>query len=106
MMHYYKGPLEFILDKYPIVMEIFTLFLRTTLMKMGLQGADNFLHSVDSNQALIRLFDYFNIPYTPNEKMYLIGYHFLYIDDEESSYVYGNQIDKPFSKNFKSLSNP
>lgn len=31
VMQYNEGPCESILDKYPIVLEIFTLFLRTIL---------------------------------------------------------------------------
>ena len=94
IMHYYTGRLETILDKYPIVMEIFTLFLRTLLMKMGIYHAVDYLCPLDTDRALTHILDYFNIPFTINRKMYLIpvGDLFLYVNDEDSSYVFGHLI--------------
>jgi hypothetical protein len=42
IMQYHQGKVEEMLDKYPIVMDIFTLFLRTVLSNMGVKGASNY----------------------------------------------------------------
>lgn len=72
-MQYHQGKVEQMLDKYPIVVEIFTLFFRTILKKMGLQGANNFRTTINSNQAISTLFDYFDINYQTIKNLYLIG---------------------------------
>lgn len=70
------------LDKYPIVMDIFTLFLRTVLISMEVKGASNFQEIVDPEQVFTLLWDYFDIIYQVRKGIYLLaeGDLFVFID--------------------------
>ena len=61
------------LDKYPIVVEIFILFLRTILKNNGLQSAEDFRKSVNPQQAIPLLFDYFDIRYQMRKGLFILG---------------------------------
>ena len=83
------------LDKYPIVVEIFILFLRTILKNMGLSAADDFRKSVNPQKAIPMLFDYFDVRYQVRKGLYILGEGelVLFIDDI-NSLVYGERCDK------------
>ena len=83
------------LDKYPIVIEIFILFFRTILKNIGLNSADDFRKPVNPHEAIPLLFDYFDIRYQIRKGLYILGEGELVLFLEDSHViVYGERCEK------------
>ena len=84
VLKYNDGPTEPILDKYPIVQEIFILFFRSVLAKItdGSFGERNYLTKVESDEILDSLLAYFDITYQRRKGLYIMfeDNQYIYVD--------------------------
>ena len=72
VMQYHSGACEPILDKYLVVLEIFTLFFRTILTYMDIPNADHYNKEVNPHSTIPAIFDYFDLNYQANKNGYLL----------------------------------
>lgn len=86
VLKYNDGPVEIILDKYPIVQEISILFLRAVLVKItgGVFGEENYLARVENDEIVDILLDYFDITYQKRKGLYVMfeDNQFVHVNNE------------------------
>jgi hypothetical protein len=82
---------EIVLARYPIVLEIFCVFLRTILAEAGIQKLTDWRESGDPSEILMVLCDYLDVDYQMNKDVYFLnhGEFFVYIREDGKDIAFG-----------------